>query len=164
MRPAPSKLADVKYEKTHELIARGVIRQNGAILVNHGCNAKTGERYYALPGGHIDAGEDARTAVVRECEEELQIQVTAGNLVFVSESIYPGRHEDDDKRHEIVLYFEADMVSQPHVQDGAIVSPESDKEFRWLPLADVAEANIRPASFKDWLLGAPARYGFRDDT
>lgn len=164
MRPAPSKLPAVKYEKTHELIARGVIRKGGAILVNYGRNAKTGERYYALPGGHIDAGEDARTAVVRECEEELQIAVQAGDLVFVSESIYPGRHEDDGKRHEIVLYFEAELKSEPQMRDGAILSPESDKEFRWLPLEDVAGANVRPASFKEWLLGAPARYGFRDDT
>lgn len=152
------------YERAHELIARGVIRKDGAILVNHGHNAKTGERYYALPGGHIDPGEDARTAFVRECEEELRIQVTTGDLVFVSESIYPGRHDHDGKRHEIVLYFEAELVSEPQMRDGAIVSPESEKEFRWLPLADVAAANIRPVSVKDWLLGSPARYGFSDDT
>lgn len=154
----------MKYEKTHELIARGVFIRDGAILVNHGRNAKTGERYFALPGGHIDAGEDARTAVGRECEEELQIEVGVGDLVFVSESIYPGRHDNDGRRHEIVLYFEATVQSEPQVQDGSILSPESDKEFRWLPLADVPESNIRPASFKEWLLGAPVRYGFRNDT
>jgi ADP-ribose pyrophosphatase YjhB (NUDIX family) len=154
----------MKYEKTHELIARGVIVRDGAILVNHGRNAKTGERYFALPGGHIDKGEDARTAVARECEEELQLKVSIGDLVFVSESIYSGRHEDDGKRHEIVLYFEANLESEPQTKNGRIISPENDKEFRWLPLNEIEGANLRPTSFKEFLLGAPARYGFRDDT
>lgn len=154
----------MKNEQTHELIARGVFLRDGALLVNHGRNAKTGERYYALPGGHIDQGEDARTAVARECEEELQIRVSVGDLVFVSESIYPGRHDNDGRRHEIVLYFEATLESEPHIENGQIRSPESDKEFQWLPLAQLAQANIRPASFKAFLQGAPSRYGFRDDT
>ena len=31
-------------------------------------------------------------------------------------------------------------------------------------VAEATDANIRPDSFKQWLLGAPVRYGFRDDT
>ncbi|HEX8550479.1 MAG TPA: NUDIX domain-containing protein [Abditibacteriaceae bacterium] len=154
----------MKHEQTHELIARGVFIENGAILVNHGRNAKTGERYFALPGGHIDAGEDSRTAVVRECQEELQVDVSCGDLVFVSESVYPGRHDNDARRHEIVLYFEAQLQSALHETDGQISSPESDKEFRWLPLAELPDANLKPQAFKEFLLGAKARYGFRDDT
>ena len=154
----------MKYPKTHELIARGIFIENGCILVNNGRNTKTGERYFALPGGHIDAGEDAHTAVARECQEELEAEVSVGDLGFVSESIYPGRHEDDARRHEIVLYFDARLQSELKQKDGAILSPESDKQFQWLALSELADANLVPVAFKEFLLGSNARYGFRDDS
>lgn len=154
----------MKHLKTHELIARGIFVENDCVLVNNGRNAKTGERYFALPGGHIDAGEDARTAVARECGEELQVEVSVGDLGFVSESIYPGRHHDDARRHEIVLYFDAQLQSELKQKDGAIWSPESDKHFQWLPLSELANANLVPIAFKEFLLGSQTRYGFRDDS
>lgn len=156
-----------KFSARHELIARGVIIRDGAILVNYGRNAKTGERYYALPGGHIDPGESSHDAVQRELEEELHAQVTAGDLLFVSESIYPGRHDDDGRRQEIVLYFQAELIGGLREEDGRILSPEADKEFVWLPLADLAQANMLPRTIKKFLLEsdkAPALYGFSDDT
>jgi ADP-ribose pyrophosphatase YjhB (NUDIX family) len=160
-----AKSVSTVEHKRHELIARGVIILDGALLVNHGRNVKTGERYYALPGGHIDPGESSQQAVGREIEEELQAQVTVGGLMFVSESIYPGRHEDDGQRHELVLYFSANLDSTLNQRDGAILSPEADKEFVWLPLADLPSANLLPRTIKDFLLHQTSDiYGFSDDT
>ncbi|HEX8834358.1 MAG TPA: NUDIX domain-containing protein [Abditibacteriaceae bacterium] len=149
----------------HELIARGVIIQDGAILVNRGRNAKTGVEYFALPGGHIDPGESSRTAVERELEEELNAKVSVGELVFVSESIYPGRHEDDGRRQEIVLYFAATLQSELHEENGIIASPEADKRFCWLPMSDVPASNVLPRTVKEFLVKPEVPlYGFSDDT
>jgi len=150
--------------KKHELIARGVIIQDNAILCNRGRNAKTGEEYYALPGGHIDPGESSREAVIRELQEELQVSVAVGGMLFVSESVYPGRHENDGRRHEIVLYFQANLESELREQDGKILSPEADKNFRWLALSEIEKSNVLPRSIKQFLLNNDARYGFSDDT
>jgi 8-oxo-dGTP pyrophosphatase MutT (NUDIX family) len=148
----PDNTMTSHLEKTHELIARGIFIQDGAVLVNRSRNAKTGEDYCALPGGHVDKGESCPFALSRECEEELGCGASIGDLVFVSESIYAGRHENDSRRHEIVLYFSGELSSQLEMQNGRIVSPEADKNFGWLPLDKLASANLLPFSIKEHLL------------
>lgn len=136
----------------HELIARGVIIENGAVLVNRNVNAKTGENYCALPGGHVDEGESCVEALRREIEEEINAQVSVGDLCFVAESVYAGRHYWDSRRQEVVLYFRATLTSELQRDGDQILSPESDKNFAWLPLSQLAATNLLPLSFKNWLL------------
>ncbi len=157
----------------HELIARGVIIQNNAILVNRNTNTKTGESYCALPGGHVDEGESCPQAFCREIEEELGATAEANDLCFVAESVYAGRHDWDGKRQEVVLYFWAKLTSELREENGQILSPESDKNFVWLPLSQLEATNLLPKSFKTWLIkkldiDAPSSnlplYDFHDST
>lgn len=153
----------------HELIARGVTIENGAILVNRNSNAKTGESYCALPGGHVDEGESCVEALRREVEEEMGATVSVGDLCFVAESVYAGRHDWDGKRQEVTLFFHAKLISELQVENGKILSPESDKNFVWLPLGEIEATNVLPLSFKTWLLAslnsAPTSfYDFHDST
>lgn len=136
----------------HELIARAVIIQDGALLVNRNRNSKTGESYCALPGGHVDEGESCVQAVQREVEEELSAQVSIDDLCFVAESVYAGRHDWDGRRQEVVLYFYANLTGELRAENGKIFSPESDKNFAWLPLREIAATNLLPLSFKNWLM------------
>ncbi len=54
-----------------------------------------------VPGGHIELGEDANTAVVREAKEEVGIDLKPIKLLRVHEAIYPkGFYK---KRHYIFL-------------------------------------------------------------
>ena len=51
------------------------------------------------------------------------------------------------------------------VHNRFFLSPEGDKDFVWLPLEDLPEANLLPANVKQFLLGhEPARYNFTDST
>ncbi len=140
----------------HELIARGVIIQDGAVLVNRNTNAKTGAEYCALPGGHVDEGESCPAAIARELEEELGAQVEVGDLCFVAESVYAGRHDWDSRRQEVVLYFWAALKSELKQENGRILSPEEDKNFAWLPLSQLGATNLLPLSFKNWLIQTKA--------
>lgn len=153
----------------HELIARGIIIHNGALLVNRNINAKTGESYCALPGGHVDEGESCAQAFVREVAEELGATAQAGDLCFVAESVYAGRHDWDGRRQEVVLYFWATLSSELQVNGDQIVSPESDKNFAWLPLSEIEATNVLPLSFKNWFLAqqqnqSTTLYDFHDAT
>lgn len=136
----------------HELIARAVIIQHNSLLVNRNVNAKTGENYCALPGGHVDEGESCVEAVARELKEELNAQVSVDDLCFVAESVYAGRHDWDGRRQEVVLYFWATLISELQGDGAKIFSPESDKNFAWLPLNQIKATNVLPLSFKNWLL------------
>ncbi len=149
--------------KDRDLIARAVIYKDGALLVNGNSNKKTGEKYVALPGGHVDPGEGCVEALKREIEEELAAQCEVGELLFVTENLYPGREKDEKQRHELTLFFEATISGEQTRQDGTIFSPEKWKHFHWLPENDLETANLLPADAKKWLLKqSAARYAFSD--
>lgn len=48
--------------------------------------------YYEFPGGKIEVGETAEDAVIRECKEELDVDVRILSLVHVIYHDYPGFH------------------------------------------------------------------------
>jgi ADP-ribose pyrophosphatase YjhB (NUDIX family) len=154
----------MKHNPKRELIARAIIIENDAVLVNQSSNKKTGEKYFALPGGHVDPGESCVQAVVRELEEELEALISVGDLRFVSESIYPGRKADEEQRHELVLYFDAALRQPLREISGRIHSPEKNKNFRWLPLRELPDANLLPRSAQQFLLKNAPAYAFDDTT
>jgi 8-oxo-dGTP diphosphatase len=149
--------------KDRDLIARAVIWKDGALLVNGNTNRKTGEKYVALPGGHVDPGEHCVEALKREIEEELAASCEVGDLLFVTESIYAGREKDEKQRHELTLFFAATISGEQTREDGTIKSPEKWKNFHWLPENGLAGANLLPADAKSWLLKQnTSLYSFSD--
>ena len=60
---------------------RGIIVSNGELLVVR--HAEPNE-FYALPGGHLEQGEDPRQCIERELEEELGIKPDIGRLLYVN--------------------------------------------------------------------------------
>jgi ADP-ribose pyrophosphatase YjhB (NUDIX family) len=165
-----AKLRAMKHDSGREIIARGIILHDGAVLVNFSRNRKTGERYCALPGGHVDPGESCPAALRRELQEELGCDAEVGDLCFVAESIYAGRKASDKTRHELVLYFATTLPELPPMDGEQVLSPELDKNFRWLRLSDLESANLLPPNAKHSLLqmtasgSVGAHYSFNDST
>src|SRR3989344_6097678 len=61
----------MKFEQSKSnihIISRGLIAQGGDIVL---CKTK-GAGWFFLPGGHIEEGESARSALLRELEEETE--------------------------------------------------------------------------------------------
>jgi ADP-ribose pyrophosphatase YjhB (NUDIX family) len=59
---------------------RGVILHEGKLLVvKHAKDAG----FYALPGGHLDFGEDVKECLEREIIEELGVKPEIGQLLYV---------------------------------------------------------------------------------
>ena len=157
-------MAAYPYSNDRDLIARALIVRDGHILVNQNQSRKTGEKYVALPGGHVDPGEDCVTALVREIMEELAGRATVHDLLFVAESVYGGRSKKDKSRHELTLVFSVEVAGLKE-DNGNVLSPESDKAFKWLPLAELPETNLLPATVKAFILGNDLhRYAFSDTT
>jgi ADP-ribose pyrophosphatase YjhB (NUDIX family) len=76
---------------------------DSVLLVEH---EKEGARYWLLPGGGLRVGESMKDALVREVMEETSMEVKAGNLLCVCESISP-----DKNRHIVHVLYETIRVS-----------------------------------------------------
>ncbi len=133
----------MSYENANiETIARGVCIRDGYILL---CQPAKGGRAY-LPGGHIEFGETARTALVREIQEEMGQTASAGNFIAATENSFL---QNGEPHCEINLLFALDIPGiSPASHPSAV---ESWITFKWVPLTKEAltAANLLPAHLID---------------
>ncbi len=77
----------------------GLLKKDNKILfVKH---RKNNKEYYLLPGGGVDYGESFEIALKREYLEEVNFEITIGNMLFISEAIAPA-----GDKHIVNVYFE----------------------------------------------------------
>lgn len=130
----------MSYENANiETIARGVCLRDGHILL---CKPAKGGRAY-LPGGHIEFGETARQALVREVKEELGLDSAAGDFLAVTENAF----DQGGERHcEINLLFRLDVPGLPP-PPGDLPAAEPWIAFAWVPFdaPSLEAANLLPA-------------------
>ncbi len=87
--------------KKFEIRVRAVVEKDGKFLV---CKHKDEcKDYYFLAGGHVEFGETAKDAVIRELNEELIISIRKVSLIGGMEDIFT--KEDGEKHHDINLFF-----------------------------------------------------------
>jgi 8-oxo-dGTP diphosphatase len=102
--------------------AGGLVLRDGRVLL---VRAKPAPHDWVLPKGHIEHGETAPEAAVREVREEAGVEATAGREVGVLEFESPksGRVRS--------VYF-----LMQYVRD---VPAEDDREIRWCEIDDAIE-------------------------
>jgi len=123
-------------------IARGIVWSEGRVLVAH----QKGAANTFLPGGHIDLGERAESALIREIEEEIGHRATVKRFVGALEAEWT---EDGEPQHEINLLFE---VGIPGLRpDPPPDSLEPHLEFFWVAPEDLAARNLLPSPLIDCL-------------
>ncbi|KJS08801.1 MAG: DNA mismatch repair protein MutT [Hoeflea sp. BRH_c9] len=109
----------------------GLALRDGFLLIHR----EVHEPFWTIPGGTAEMGEDSRTTLVREMQEELGVDVTVGRLLFLVENFFTF-----GKRawHEIGWYYLMDLPSSfPFSTDGGIIHEIVDGknrlEFKWVP-------------------------------
>jgi 8-oxo-dGTP diphosphatase len=123
-----------RVEKFH-LIARGLILDNGKVLLAH----QKGADNTFLPGGHINIGESAAAALKRELKEELGFDVDTGDFLGCVEADY---QEATTYNHEINLVFRAAIKN--FEANSKLVSHEGHLEFLWSPVDGLVKLNLLP--------------------
>ena len=113
-------------------VVAGALIRNGRVLLCH--RSETRDSYpgvWDLPGGHVEQGEDARAALVRELAEELGIQARlASGAVTVTTAdwhltVYPVRawsgeiRNTDLTEHDDLRWFDAEELEHQTLADPA---------------------------------------------
>lgn len=133
------------------LRAAAIIVHNGAVLLHRADD----DDFWALPGGRVEAGEDAASAVVREMQEELGISVSATRLACVVENFFSYAGE---RHHETGLYFQVDLEPGSLVltAKGPYQGQEGNRKltFSWHAVESLAKVDLRP-SFLSSVLAEP---------
>ena len=82
---------------------------------------------YSVPAGHLDGNETVSDAAVREAQEEIGVQIDAGEILFSS---VMHRNEDDER---------VDFFMHVRKWRGEPVNTETDKcdELRWTDVNDL---------------------------
>ncbi|MEM9070193.1 MAG: (deoxy)nucleoside triphosphate pyrophosphohydrolase [Myxococcota bacterium] len=117
------------------LVAAGVIRRSGSsdVLLTQRLPGAHLEGKWEFPGGKVEANEDPRETVVRECLEECGVRVRVGDILEVTFHAYP-------EKSVLLLFFACELLegSVEHlgVADHAWVPPEGIAAYD-LPPADL---------------------------
>ena len=123
-----------------EFIVRAYIESDGKVLL---CKNKEKENWY-FPGGHIEFGESATDALVREVREELGAVATITQFLGASENVFG---EGKNRTQEINLVFAATFDL-----DEDLKSLEPHLEFGWFAPEEVGDMLIYPTTLRDALI------------
>lgn len=81
---------------------------------------------WGLPGGKIDFGEPAKTAIIREIKEELGVDIALIEPVYITEIINKG-----DGRHWVSPVYEARILNG----EPALMEPHKHGGWAWFDLS-----------------------------
>jgi ADP-ribose pyrophosphatase YjhB (NUDIX family) len=142
---------DAKEGRVVEVIARGVCARGGRVLL---CRSRGAANTY-LPGGHVEFGESARTALEREVAEELRLRARAVRLLGAIEHTF---RQKGRRRCEVNFVFELRI---PGARPGRPPrSAEAKLSFQWARLSELRARRLEPAPLARmlprWLAGDPA--------
>lgn len=122
-----------------EYIARAVIESEGKFLM---CHNKKDDHWF-FPGGHIEIGESAPDALLREIDEELGVSGEVRRFIGASENKYEAHGKVSQ---EINLVFEVALDTQE------MTSREDHIEFAWLTPDEIRNACVLPVSLRDAII------------
>jgi ADP-ribose pyrophosphatase YjhB (NUDIX family) len=97
------------------------------------------DSFWSLPGGHVEWGETAASALQREIAEETGLEVATGSLLWVVENFFT---YNGARHHEIGLYFCLHLPEKALDPAWTMLGEELEEpmvghpfhlEFRWFP-------------------------------
>ena len=139
----------------------------GAIIINDNkLLAMHDERspYYYLPGGKVKMNESAEQAIIREIQEELNIECNIIRPLWLSQSFF---NEDVDKidYHELCIYYLIELSDKDLCKKDKFTLNERKHtfEFKWLEFDKLKDEYLYPLFIKKEIYNLPEHFTIRTD-
>ena len=114
-----------------------VFRDGHVLLVERGKGPRRG--IWSLPGGHIEPGETAREAALRELQEETSTTAEIAGLVDVHDVIYRDDAGALTVHYVLTVYWGRWSSGEP-------CAGSDSADARFVPLADVGRYPLTPGA------------------
>ena len=118
--------------KTIEVVAAIIIKDGKVFATQRGYGDWKG--WWEFPGGKIEPGEEPRAALVREIKEELDADISVGDLLETVEWDYPSFHLT---MHCYICLLNSESMHLNEHEASAWLTKETLNSVQWLP-ADLA--------------------------
>ena len=120
----------------------GIVIQDNKILIQKIKNNK----FYCLPGGHVEIGENTEEAVIREMQEETGNEYKVELLIAINENFFMHKEK---RYHELGFYYILSPKKRIETKDYSIIEIDKGEpkklEFRWVKLEELKDIDFRPA-------------------
>ena len=122
--------------KRYNLRVYGIIRNlDGEVLISDEC--RNGHSFTKFPGGGLEFGEGLVDCLKRELSEELSIEATIGELIYVNDFYQQSAFRKSDQL--ISFYYEvSDYSGEIFVTSHAIPVTEEGEKFRWVSIDELS--------------------------
>ena len=114
--------------KTIEVVAAIIIKGSQVFATQRGYGEFKG--WWEFPGGKIEAGEDPKSALVREIKEELDADISVGELLDTVEWDYPTFHLT---MHCYICSLNSESMHLNEHEASAWLTKETLDSVKWLP-------------------------------
>jgi len=125
----PAEQVQDRAERLNAVVVAGALVRGGRVLAQQRAFPPEAVGRWELPGGRVEAAESVRDALVRECREELAVEVVPGEQLG-SEVPLPGGY---------TLRVHVARLADP----SATPVPVEHASLRWVNVTELAEL--------DWL-------------
>lgn len=114
--------------KKIEVVAAIIVKGNEVFATQRGYGDFKG--WWEFPGGKIETGECPQDALKREIMEELQAEISVGDLLETVEWEYPAFHLT---MHCFVCSLESESLCLNEHADSAWLTKDTLGSVKWLP-------------------------------
>lgn len=109
-------------------------------------------KFYCLPGGHVELGEDTETALLREIKEELGYEVKVKKLLAIIQNFF--KDKKNKVFHELGYYYIV-IPKNKNIKVEDYTRLEEDKgiikklNFKWFTADELKNINFKPSNLKE---------------
>lgn len=125
-----------------------IIKDNKLLVIKH----KRDSDFYTLPGGGQNHNEDLKTALKRECIEELGADIDVKDIIFVCEYI-ADNHEftiHSPGFHQVDIMFECVLIDEIDLQS-ATEKDEYQVGIDWIEIDKIKSYTLYPMELRDFI-------------